>query len=163
MSSSAEVPSVLHQQTHLPVHVSTIWTGNFSMGVLYTLRLVVHLLHLQGVCLHVYLDDWLIWADSLEMASSHVQLMRPYENLVSLFDDNTAASTIISHRTSVGSVLKHWKYDPTIDPNVKMLLRGIRFDRPVQQRSMPQWNLHLWPLLLMWLIFNPSMDKQLHP
>ena len=38
------------------------------------LRPLVHLLHLQGVCLHVYLDDWLIWVDSSEM-SSHAQLV----------------------------------------------------------------------------------------
>ena len=36
---------------------------------------VVQLLRMQGVRLHVYLDDWLILADSPEMASSHAQLV----------------------------------------------------------------------------------------
>ena len=35
-----------------------------------------------------------------------------YQYLVELFEDNTAPSTMISHGISVGSVLKHWKYDP---------------------------------------------------
>ena len=39
------------------------------------LRPVVQLLRMQGVHLHVYLDDWLIWADLPEMANSHAQLV----------------------------------------------------------------------------------------
>ena len=159
------------------------------------LRPVMPMLLLQGVCLHVYLNVWLIQGDSPEMASSHVQLvilsyfifpteeqgtgrstteiymrgnskrvlfgktgysvcfrandffMRHVDNilfhivknkisvfevysqqfchyLVLLFDDDTVASTIISRQTSIASVLRHWKYDPVTDPNVKMLLRG---------------------------------------
>ena len=60
VSSSTEVPSFLQR------------TYQSSMGEL--LRPVMHLLCLQGVCLHVYLDDWLIRADLLER-SAHAQLV----------------------------------------------------------------------------------------
>ena len=69
VSSSAEVPSVLHQQTHLPSHMSTIWTGNFSTGVHQTSEAGSASITSARVCLHVYLDDRLIWADSTEMES----------------------------------------------------------------------------------------------
>ena len=39
------------------------------------LRPVVHLLRLQGIGLHVYLEDWLILADSPQVASAHAQLV----------------------------------------------------------------------------------------
>ena len=60
-----------------------------------------------------------------------------------LFDDNNSTSTVISHRTSIASVLRHWKYDPAMDRNVRMLLRVIQLEKPVQRKTMPQWNLHL--------------------
>ena len=69
VSSSAEVPSVLHQQTHLPSHMSTIWTGNFSTGVHQTSEAGSASITSARVRLHVYLDDRLIWADSTEMES----------------------------------------------------------------------------------------------
>ena len=34
-------------------------------------------------------------------------------------------------------------YDPASDPNVRMLLLGLRLARPVTRRTMPQWDLHL--------------------
>ena len=44
---------------------------------------------------------------------------------------------------SVASVLRHWVYDPTADPHIKLLFRAFRLERPVQRRIMPKWDLHL--------------------
>ena len=52
-------------------------------------------------------------------------------------------STLISHRTSVASVLRHWVYDPAADPYIKLLVRSFRLERPVQRRIRPKWDLHL--------------------
>ena len=54
-----------------------------------------------------------------------------------------------AHRTSVASVLRHWVYDPAADPNIKLLVRAFRLERPVQRRIMPKWDLHLVLLSLM--------------
>ena len=66
-----------------------------------------------------------------------------------LFRDDLLPSTIISHRTSVASVLRHWVYNPTADPHIKLLVRAFRLERPVQRRIMPKWDLHLVLLSLM--------------
>ena len=58
-------------------------------------------------------------------------------------NERYAPSTIISHRTSIASVLRHWKYDPATDPRLRALLRNFQLARPVQRRLMPQWDLHL--------------------
>ena len=60
-----------------------------------------------------------------------------------LFRDGLLPSTIISHRTSVASVLHHWKYDPATDPHIKLLIRAFRLEWPVQRQIMPKWDLHL--------------------
>ena len=69
--------------------------------------------------------------------------------MMHLFRDDLLPSTIISHRTSVASVLRHWVYDPAADPNIKLLVRAFRLERPVQRRIMPKWDLHLVLLSLM--------------
>ena len=74
--------------------------------------------------------------------------------LVVLFDDNTAPSTVISHRTSISLVLRYWRYDP----NVKLLLRGIWLEQLVQHRAMPQWNLHLVLSALLLSQFSSAGD-----
>ena len=54
--------------------------------------------------------------------------------LVELFEDIYRDFS----RTSVASTLRHWKCDPAVDPNVKILLHGIRLARPasaVQQNA----------------------------
>ena len=66
-----------------------------------------------------------------------------------LFRDGLLPSTIISHRTSVASVLRHWVYDPAADPHIKLLVRAFWLERPVQRRIMPKWDLHLVLLSLM--------------
>ena len=59
-----------------------------------------------------------------------------------LFRDGLLA-TIISHCTSVASVLRHWVYDPAADPHIKLLIRAFRLECLVQRRIMPKWDLHL--------------------
>ena len=38
-----------------------------------------------------------------------------------LFDNGFQPGTIISHRTPIASVLRHWKYDPANDPHITLL------------------------------------------
>ena len=72
------------------------------------------------------------------------------------FGDGLLPSTIISHRTSVATVLHHWVYDPAADPHIQLLVRAFRLERPVQCRIMPKWDLHL--VLLSWL--RPPFTSQ---
>ena len=75
--------------------------------------------------------------------------------MVALFDEGWTPSTVISHRTSIASVLRHWKYDPAADPNIKLLLRGLRLQRPRERIMMPKWDLHL---VLQSLLRFPYVD-----
>ena len=69
--------------------------------------------------------------------------------MMHLFRDGLLPSTIISHRTSVASVLRHWVYDPAADPHIKLLVRAFQLECSVQGRIMPKWDLHLVLLSLM--------------
>ena len=69
--------------------------------------------------------------------------------MMHLFRDGLLPSTIISHRTSVASVLRHWLYVLAADPHIKLLIRAFRLEHPVQCRIMPRWDLHLVLLALM--------------
>ena len=62
--------------------------------------------------------------------------------MMHLFREGLLPATIISHRTSVASVLRHWVYDPAADPHIKLLVRAFWLERPVQRRIMPKWDLH---------------------
>ena len=81
-----------------------------------------------------------------------------YCYLMTLFDDNAASSTVVSNRTS-SLILRHWKYDPATDPNTKMILQGIWLARPVQRNTMPQWNLHVVLISLLWPLFATAGDR----
>ena len=62
--------------------MSTVRAGNLPRECTKLLLPVVQLLRLQGVCFHVYLDDCLMRADLLQMATSHAQLvMRVLQHL----------------------------------------------------------------------------------
>ena len=75
-----------------------------------------------------------------------------------LFRDGLLPSTIISHRTSVASVLRHWKYDPAADPHIKLLIKAFRLEWPVQWWIMPKWDLHLVLSALMSPPFASEVD-----
>ena len=79
--------------------------------------------------------------------------------MMHLFRDGLLPSTIISHRTSVASVLRHWVYDPAADPHIKLLVRAFRLERPVQRRIMPKWDLHLVLLSLLRPPFTSQSEE----
>ena len=54
--------------------------------------------------------------------------------LLYLFEvDHYAPSTMISHWTSIASVLQCWKYDPATELGIRVLLHNIQLAWPVQQ------------------------------
>ena len=69
--------------------------------------------------------------------------------MMHLFRHGLLPPTIISHRTSVASVLRHWVYDPAADSHIKLLIRAFRLEHLVQRRIMPKWDLHLVLLSLL--------------
>ena len=77
-----------------------------------------------------------------------------------LFRDGLLPSTTISHRTSVASVLRHWKYDPAADPHIKLIIWAFRLERPIQRRIMPKWDLHLVLSALMSPPFASEVDNR---
>ena len=79
--------------------------------------------------------------------------------MMHLFRDGLLPSTIISYRMSVASVLRHWVYDPAVDPHIKLLLRAFRLERPVQRRIMPMWDLHLVLLSLLRPPFTSQSEE----
>ena len=52
-------------------------------------------------------------------------------------------STMISHWTSIASVLRHWRYDPATDLRLRALLRNFQLTQSVQRKLMPKSDLHL--------------------
>ena len=72
---------------------------------------------------------------------------------------NALTGSIISHRTSVASVLRHWVYDQAADPLIKLLVRAYRLERPVQRRIMPKWDLHLVLLSLLRPTFTSHSEE----
>ena len=75
-----------------------------------------------------------------------------------LFRDGLLPSMIISHRTSVAYILRHWVYDPAADPHIKLLVRAFRLERPVQRRIMPKWD-HLVLLSLLRPPFTSQSEE----
>ena len=100
----------------------------------------------------VYESHWSRFVAFCRTKRWHVFRVRSHHfstYLMHLFRDDLQPSTIISHRTSVASVLRHWVYDPAADPHIKLLVRAFRLERPVRRRIMPKWDLHLVLLSLM--------------
>ena len=100
----------------------------------------------------VYESHWSRFVAFCRTKRWHVFRVRSHHfstYMMHLFRDGLLPSTIISHRTSVASVLHHWVYDPAADPHIKLLVRAFRLERPVQRRIMPKWDLHLVLLSLM--------------
>ena len=100
----------------------------------------------------VYESHWSRFVAFCRTKRWHVFRVRSHHfstYMMHLFRDGLLPSTIISHRTSVVSVLCHWVYDPAADPHIKPLVGAFRLERPVQRRIMPKWDLHLVLLSLM--------------
>ena len=107
---------------------------------------------LRESSLQVYESHWVRFVVFCRSKRWHVFRVRSHHfstYMMHLFRDGLLPSTIISHRTSVASVLRHWVYDPAADPHIKLLFRAFRLERPVQRRIMPKWDLHLVLLSLL--------------
>ena len=118
---------------------------------------------LQESSLHVYESHWARFISSCRSKRWHVFRVRSHHfstYMMHLFRDGLIPSTIISHRTSVASVLRHWVYDPAADLHIKLLIRAFWLERLVQRRIMPKWDLHLVLTELMSLPFAWEVSDQ---
>ena len=107
---------------------------------------------LRESSLHVYESHWVRFVSFCRSKRWHVFRVRSHRfstYMMHLFRDGLLPSTIISHRMSVASVLRHWVYDPAANPHIKLLIKAFRLERPVQRRIMPKLDLHLVLLALM--------------
>ena len=98
--------------------------------------------------LQVYESHWARFMSFCRSKRWHVFRVKS-TYMMHLLRDGLLPSTIISHRTSVAFVLRHWVYDPAADPHIKLLIRAFRLERPVQSRIMAKWDLHLVLLSLL--------------
>ena len=117
---------------------------------------------LREFSLQVYESHWSRFVASCRTKRWHVFRVRSHHvitYMMPLFRDGLLPSTIISHRTSVASVLRHWVYDPAADPHIKLLVRAFRLEGPVQRRIMPKWDLHLVLLSLLRPSYASDGDK----
>ena len=86
----------------VPVHLSSVWTEDLSTRVHQAAANRVSLFRQQGVKLHVYLDDWLIRADTPEQAQ--LQAQTTFRVLQFLARSSTSRSPI-SHQDTTSSSL----------------------------------------------------------
>ena len=117
---------------------------------------------LRESSLQVYESHWSRFVAFCRSKRWHVFRVRSHHfstYMMHLFRDGLLPSTIISHRTSVAFVLRHWVYDPAADPHIKLLVRAFRLERPVQHRIMPKWDLHLVLLSLLRPPFASDGDE----
>ena len=94
--------SAFRGQQGVPVHLSSVWTGDLSTRVHQAAANRVSLFRQQGVKLHVYLDDWLIRADTPEQAQ--LQAQTTFRVLQFLARSSTSRSPI-SHQVKTSSSL----------------------------------------------------------
>ena len=110
----------------------------------------------------VYESHWSRFVAFCRTQRWHVFQVRSHHfstYMMHLFRDGLLPSTIISHRTSVASVLRHWVYNPAADPHIKLLVRAFRLERPVQRRIMPKWDLNLVLLSLLRPPFTSQSEE----
>ena len=110
----------------------------------------------------VYESHWSRFVAFCRTKRWHVFRVRSHHfstYMMHLFRDGLLPSMIISHRTSVSSVLRHWVYDPAADPHIKLLVRAFRLECPVQHRIMTKWDLHLVLLSLMRPPFTSQSEE----
>ena len=89
---------------------------------------------LRDSSLQMYESHWARFVLFCRSKRSHVFRVRSHHfstYLMHLFRDGLLPATIISHRTSVASVLCHWVYDPAADLHIKLLIRAFRLERSV--------------------------------
>ena len=101
---------------------------------------------LRDSSIQVYESHWARFVAFCRSQRWHVFRVRSHHfstYMMHLFRDGLLPARIISHRTSVASVLRHWVYDPAADLHIKLLIRAFRLERLVQCRIMPKWDLHL--------------------
>ena len=94
--------SAFRGQQGVPVHLSSVWTGDLSTRVHQTAANRVSLFRQQGVKLHIYLNDWLIRADTPEQAQ--LQDQTTFRVLQLLAISSTSRSPI-SHKVKTSSSL----------------------------------------------------------
>ena len=94
--------SAFRGQQGVPVHLSSVWSGNLSTRVHLAAANRVSLFRQQGVKLHVYLDNWLIRADTPEQAQ--LQAQTTFRMLQFLARSSTSRSPI-SHQVKTSSSL----------------------------------------------------------
>ena len=107
---------------------------------------------LRESSLQVYESHWARFVSFCRSKRWHVYRVRSHHfstYMIHLFRDGLLPSTIISHRTSVASLLRHWVHNPAADPHIRLLIRAFPLERPVQCRIMPKWDLHLVLLSLL--------------
>ena len=108
--------------------------------------------------------DWLLWVPLEQICRVLLEkCLKVFEvdsksfskYLLYLFEvDHYAPSTMISHWTSITSVLQHWIYDSATDPHIRALLHNFHLAWPIEPKMMPQWNLHLILSALLWPPFS---------
>ena len=101
---------------------------------------------LRPSSINLYESHWAAFVRYCQQKSLNVFNVRSAHfsrYLVTLFDAGLLPSTIISHRTSIASVLRHWRYDPATDPKIRLLIRSFRLARPVTRVLMPKWDLQI--------------------
>ena len=106
----------------------------------------------------VYESHWSRFVAFCRTKRWHVFRVRSHHfstYMMHLFRDGLLPSTIISHHTSVASVLRHWVYNP----HIKLLVRAFRLERPVQRRIKPKWDLHLVLLSLLRPPFTSQSEE----
>ena len=73
--------------------------------------------------IQVYESHWARFVSFCRSKRWHVFRVRSHHfstYMMHLFRDGLLPAKIISHRTSVASVLYHWVYDPAADPHIKL-------------------------------------------
>ena len=142
--------------------VETIWAVLRAKG--YS-REAAHMMSrsLHDSSLQVYESHWARFVSFCRSKRWHMFRVRSHHfstYMMHLFRDGLLAATIISHRTFVASVLRHWVYDPAADPHIKLLIRAFRLECLVQCRIMLKWDLHLVLSSLLKSPFTSECDIQ---
>ena len=157
----------------------TSWTINGGCSKQHFWDLFVKLIHSQSIsdCISTNLRASLIgyyeshWSKFVEYCLGKCLNLFEVDSksfskcLLYLFEvDGYVLSTVISHWTSIVSVLQHWKYDPANYPGIRGMLYNFQLAQPVQWKMMPQWNLLfilsalLWPPFSDGAVDRPSDD-----